>query len=168
MILLKVLKGDSYFFLQKQLSPEFSRSLTAGQGCLLIPSVGITRKNRWPVRFLAWAAVVFLALGPALAPVLQSAPKNGWLEICTAYGAMKIAVSGDQFSGAGKPAPVKKASAHCPFCNLRQFQLLALAPAAIALPEPPALVFYAATDTQQRLAALYNSSPYISRAPPSA
>lgn len=137
-------------------------------GCLLIPRMGIRRKNRWPVRFLAWAAVVFLALGPALAPVLQSAPKTGWLEICTAYGAMKVAVAGDQFSGTGKPAPVKKASAHCLFCNLRQFNLLALAPAAITFPEPPTLAFYAAGDTQQRLAALHNVSPYSSRAPPSA
>ena len=131
--------------------------------------MGIIRRNRWPVRFLAWAAVVFLAFGPALAPVLQSGPKTGWLEICTAYGAMKVAVSGAQaLPDTGTPAPVKKASAHCLFCNLRQFQLLALAPAAIALPEPTALVFSAVADTQHRLATLYNSSPYSSRAPPSA
>jgi hypothetical protein len=128
--------------------------------------MGIARRNRWPVRFLAWAAAVFLALGPALAPVLQSAPKNGWLEICTAYGAMKVAISGDQLPDT--QSPHKKASAHCLFCNLRQFNLLALAPSAIKLPETPALAFHAAGDTQQRLAALYNAAPYSSRAPPSA
>ncbi len=130
--------------------------------------MGIALKNRWPVRLLAWMAVIFLALGPALAPVMQASPKNGWLEICTAYGAMKVAVSGAQaLPDTGTPAPGKKASAHCLFCNLRQFQLFALAPAAIALPEPTGLVFSAVADTQHRLATLYNSSPYSSRAPPS-
>lgn len=69
---------------------------------------------------LALTAAVFLALGPALAPVLSLSSKGRAIEICTAFGAVKMAVAGD----IAPDHDGNDASGHCLFCYLRQMALL--------------------------------------------
>lgn len=86
---------------------------------------------------LGLVAALFLAFGPAVAPVLSLSNKNSYIEICTSFGLVKKAVAGD-FAASSQGQPEKnhgdKKSNHCLFCNLRKLTLIL--PQAPALPVP--------------------------------
>lgn len=120
----------------------------------------VTYNLNW---FLGLTAALFLAIGPALAPALSLSSKNT-IEICTAFGVLKIAVEGDHVPGQ-EDQNHKNNPGHCVFCDLRKLALLP--------PEPPSLptpaVFSLSTPElfTIRLAEQSSSRPYQSRAPPS-
>lgn len=73
--------------------------------------------------FTALLAALFLALGPALAPVLAASPKTRTIEICTAFGMIEMALGGDYVAPGQETPPQDHGdpSGHCVFCNLRNF-----------------------------------------------
>lgn len=125
-----------------------------------------TATRRHITGLLALVAALFLALGPALAPVLSTSAHNkDGIEICTAFGLVKVALEGN-YASPDNQTPGEKHTAknnHCVFCNLRQ---LALLPDPPTLPAPPS--------TSQRIALKKTDAPtglqpvhcYQSRAPP--
>lgn len=119
----------------------------------------VRHKFNW---LLGLTAALFLAIGPALAPALSVSSKNT-IEICTAFGVLKIAVEGDVPGQEDQNHKTKPG--HCVFCDLRKLALLP--------PEPPSLptpaVFSLSTPElfTIHLAEQSSSRPYQSRAPPS-
>ncbi|PJB73142.1 MAG: hypothetical protein CO093_01295 [Alphaproteobacteria bacterium CG_4_9_14_3_um_filter_47_13] len=115
--------------------------------------------------FLGLAAALFLALGPAVAPILSASPKGRYIEICTAFGVVKRAVEADFAIPGQKQEHSGKSSPHCLFCNLRQLALL--------LPEAPDLsvpadfsLFISVPSHEMWVAGLPFALAYNSRAPP--
>ena len=112
---------------------------------------------------LGLAAALFLALGPAVAPVLSASPK-ATIEICTAFGLVKQAVAGD-FAAAGHEKQTHRdGSGHCMICSLRQ--LAVLPPSSPSLPVPSGFYVAAPVYADSPLAAQLSVLPYRSRAPP--
>ncbi len=99
--------------------------------------------------FLALTAAIFLSISPALAPVISGSSKNSFIEICTAFGAIKMAVSGDEHPD--KESADHALSSHCVLCQSRLAVLLSPPQAVVSvrvayLPvqwAQPETVFYA-------------------------
>ncbi len=116
--------------------------------------------HQWPV----FLALLMLAFGPAVAPVLSTS-KTRTIEICTGFGLMKVAVAGDQ-----SPVPdhhkEKQQSQHCVFCTVRKLAMTALAPQSISLP-PLFSVAYVWPDLYEAGTKSFSTpAAYQSRAPP--
>ncbi|MGZ9096678.1 MAG: DUF2946 family protein [Micavibrio sp.] len=107
--------------------------------------------------FLTLAAALFLAVGPALAPVLSASPKAQYIEICTSFGLIKKAIEG------GPDQHHADQSSHCLFCNLREIALL---PPSVILPLPVGFVLANTIPVAIVLAGTAPSHSYNPRAPP--
>ncbi len=118
-------------------------------------------------RWLVLLALLMLAFGPAVAPVLSGTTQARGIEICTAFGLMRVAVEGDFAPPAEKDHRDHKASSgHCALCQVRKFLALGIVPSSPALPVRIAVVFAwpeppVTADEPRRITASYRS-----RAPP--
>jgi hypothetical protein len=115
---------------------------------------------------IAALVMTFASLAPAWAAAISGAPGvAGWVELCSADGAKRIAVDANGDPVSSEPSKHKTSGEHCPFCNLQQTPAtLPPAPTQV-VPQTvehatfPAL-FYAATRPSHAWA------PSRSRAPP--
>lgn len=107
--------------------------------------------------FLALTAALFLAVGPALAPVLSASPKAQYIEICTSFGLIKKAIEGGPEQDHADP------SGHCLFCNLREIALL---PPLVILPLPVGFALAIPAPVAIVLAGTPSAHSYNPRAPP--
>ena len=113
--------------------------------------------------FIGLTAALFLALAPALVPVLPVS-SNRLIEICTAYGVLKMAVEDDS-TGQENPSQKHVKSGHCVFCNIRKLALLP--PEALSLSLPHNFTVSAPASFAILLTARSIPLSYRSRAPPS-
>jgi hypothetical protein len=113
--------------------------------------------------FLGLSAALFLALGPALVPVMPVSSKR-LIEICTAYGVLKMAVEDDS-TGQENPPQKHVKPGHCAFCNIRKLALLP--PEAPSLSVPHHFTVSAPAPFAILLTARSIPLSYRSRAPPS-
>jgi len=102
------------------------------------PYTGGMHCRRSPVSRVLILAAALLALGPALAPVLSASPHK-FIEICTAFGAVKMAVAGET-DPADDNGEGHALSNHCVFCQSRQAVLLPPPQPLLPLPAQYALV----------------------------
>ena len=100
----------------------------------MLPSIILRRLLSW----IALAAILGLALTPALAQMLARGGPSEWMQICSAQGSKLVAVA--DLAPDESPAPSTAHLEHCPFCVLHapllptpQWQVSFFAPTA-----PPA------------------------------
>lgn len=117
-----------------------------------------------PTYFVAMLAVLFLALGPALAPLLATGTNARTIEICTAFGMVKMALAGD-YTEAEQDSPPhgRDKSSHCVFCQSREMALLPQGASLAAVYTASINIIWIA---QKRPEAPRLVRPYQSRAPP--
>jgi hypothetical protein len=117
--------------------------------------------HHWPV----FLALLMLAFGPALAPVL-SLSKNRTIEICTGFGLVKIAVAGDQSPVPEHNKDQKQQAGHCVFCNVRKFMAAALVPQSLSLPLLFSVAYVWPDMVRDGAKTISPIAAYHSRAPP--
>lgn len=118
------------------------------------------KKSGW---LLSLVVAVFLAFGPAIAPVLSTSSKNATIEICTAFGLVKKAVSGD-FSQEDKGKSHAQKNNHCVFCSLRKVASL---PQPLCIPAPQLSFVSFITSKEDQSSHSSPAHNFHARAPPS-
>jgi hypothetical protein len=115
---------------------------------------------------IAALVMTFASLAPAWAAAINGAPGvAGWVELCSADGAKRIAVDANGDPVSSETSKHKTSGEHCPFCSLQQTPATLppaptpVVPQTIEHATFPAL-FYAATRPSHAWA------PSRSRAPP--
>jgi hypothetical protein len=98
--------------------------------------------GRQLVAWIACAAILLGSMAPlatqALERTSRGAPDQGWVEVCTAMGTMRVDTGDSAPDGPAHKAPADHAQQHCAFCSSHT-TALGMPPAAPASMFVPAL-----------------------------
>jgi hypothetical protein len=109
-----------------------------------------TRKTKAWLTWITCAAILLVALMPSISQAVKRTGSNPWTEICTSWGAKRVAV-GDTAANTSAPSvPVEHLLQHCPYCTVHA-TVLGMPPAPLSVAPPHALRF--------ALPALFLASP---------